>query len=119
PFALFGQQNLEELGNAVAFGLPLVYAYFVWILCLLLFASIVPTHHSFVRGIRRAIKRGRSRARPWEDDSGPLLVYAVFTLVTVAGLGILLREIAASGFFAPFGGLPATVWRLPLALALV
>ncbi len=118
-FALFGRQSLDELGDAVAFGLPLVYAYFVWALCLLLFASIIPTHHSFVRGIRRAFKHGRSRARRWEDDSGSLLVYAVFVLVAVAGLGILLRQIAASGFFATFDDSPTPVWRLPLALALV
>ena len=119
PFALFGRQRFEELGSAVAFGLPLVYSYFVWILCLLLFATIVPTYDSFVRGTRRAIKHGRARARAWDDDSGSLLVYVAFVLVAVGGLAVLLRQISAAGFYDSFGPWPAPMWRLPLALALV
>ncbi|HEX6993087.1 MAG TPA: hypothetical protein VF339_02980 [Gammaproteobacteria bacterium] len=119
PFPLFGQWNLEELGEVVAIGLPLVYAYVVWFLCIVLLAIVVPTHDHFVRGIRRAIKHGRPAARLWDDDSPSFRVYGLFTVVAVAGLCMLLREIWASGFFAPFGGPPATVWRLPLALALV
>jgi|GEM_PF-1011787 len=120
PFPLFGQWSLDELGEVVAISLPLVYAYVVWFLCIVLLAIVVPTHHHVVRGLRRAIKHGRPAPRLWEDDSASLLVYALFTVAAVAGLLVLLREIAASGYFVEsFGRSPATVWRLPLALTLV
>src|SRR5690606_7851850 len=114
PFPLFGVQNLDDLGEVVAIGLPLVYAYIVWMMCLVLFAIIVPSHHDFVRGIRRAMKHGRPSARLWDDDSAALTVYALFTAVAVAGLAVLLREISAAGFLASFDGTPPSTWRLPL-----
>jgi hypothetical protein len=119
PFPLFGQTNFDALGEVVAVGLPLVYAFVVWCLCIMLFAIIVPSHHSHVRGIRRAMKHGRMDVRPFDDDSASLAVYALFTVVAVGGLAVLLREIAISGFFESFGGVPRSAWRLPLALALV
>ena len=119
PFPLFGQWSLDELGEVVAIGLPLVYSYVVWILCIVLLAIVVPTHDHLVRGIRRAMKHGRPAAPLWDDDSASFRVYAIFTAVAVAGLWVLLREIAASGYFASFGGPPESAWRLPLALTLV
>src|SRR5690606_5002096 len=102
----------DALGEVVAVGLPLVYAFVVWCLCIMLFAIIVPSHHSHVRGIRRAMKHGRMDVRPFDDDSASLAVYALFTVVAVGGLAVLLREIAISGFFESFGGVPRSAWRL-------
>jgi hypothetical protein len=118
PFALFGRQSIDELGDVVAVGLPLVYSFVVWLLCLVLLAIVVPSHDSFVRGVRRAVKLGRVKARPWDDDAAALGVYALFTGVAVAGLGIMLREIHAAGFLRPFGAPMHGAWRLPLALGL-
>ena len=119
PFALFGESNLDNLGQVVAIGLPLVYATVVWLLCIVLFAIVVPSHHSYVRGIRRAMKLGRPAARLSEDDAGAVTAYAIFTAVAVAGFGILFREISAAGFLEPFSNSPHGFWRLPLAFGLV
>lgn len=114
----FPMQNTETAVALVVGGLSYVYAYVVWILCLLLFAIIVPSHQHYVRGIRRALKHGRSSAGRWEDDSASLAVYAIFAAVAVGGLAILLREVSAAGFFETLGE-PIRSWRLSLTFALV
>src|SRR5690606_2793734 len=118
PFPLFGERDLDDLGEAIAIGLPLVYACVVWLLCIVLFSIVVPTHDSYVRGIRRAMKLGRSSARPWDDDAGAVSGYAVFTAVAVGGFGVLLNELSAAGFLAPFDE-SQQLWRLPVAFGLV
>ena len=111
-------QNTETATALVAAGLPYVYAYVVWILCLFLFAIIVPSHQHYIRGIRRALKHGRSSAARWEDDSASLTVYAIFAAVAVGGLAILLGEVSAAGFFETIDE-PLRPWRLSLTFALV
>lgn len=119
PFALFGETNIEALREPVAIGLPLVYCLVVWILCLVLFAIVIPSHHAYVRGIRRALKLGQVGAAPWDDDSASLPFMSFFTIAALIGFWTLSREIAASGFldFLAASGLGA--WRLPLAFGLV
>ncbi len=117
PFALFGETNFDRLGEVITIALPLVYSLVTWALCFVLFAIAIPSRHSYVRGIRRALKHGKSAARPWDDDAGSLAFIAVVAAVALAGFGVLFREISASGFLEGFQG--ATFWRLPLALGLV
>src|SRR5690606_34413527 len=111
-------QSAQAAAELVGAGLPYVYAYLVWALCVLLFAIVVPSHHHYVRGIRRALKHGRPSATRWEDDSASLAVYAIFGAVAVGGLAILLREISAAGFFALLEQ-PLRPWRLSLTFALL
>jgi len=118
PFALFGERNLENLGEVVAIGLPLVYVYVVWLLCIVLFSIVIPTHHSYVRGIRRAMKLGRPAARMLDDDAGTVSFYAIFTAVAVGGFAVLFNEISVAGFLEPFGE-AEHFWRLPVVFALV
>jgi hypothetical protein len=117
PFAIFGQQSIEDLQQPLAVGLPLVYSYATWTLCLVLFAMVVPSHHAYVRGIRRALKRGRTETRPWEDDSGSIAFMFLYVLVVLAGYWVLVGRISAAGFYD--GMADPTLWRLPLALGLV
>jgi glucan phosphoethanolaminetransferase (alkaline phosphatase superfamily) len=116
PFAIFGETNLDRIGEPISIALPLVYAIVSWVLCYVLFAIVVPSRHDFVRGIRRALKHGRSTARPWEDDAGSLPFIAAATALVLAGFGVMFYEISASGFLDRFDG---PFWRLPVALGLV
>ena len=50
PFALFGETNMDRLGPVITIGLPLVYSLVTWLLCFILFAIVVPSRHSYVRG---------------------------------------------------------------------
>jgi hypothetical protein len=118
PFALFGEIDIDRLEPVIPIGLPLVYSLVTWALCFVLFAIVVPSRHSYVRGIRRALKHGRSAARPWNDDAGGLAFIAVVTAVALAGFGVMFREIAASGFLDRFEGYAYGFWRLPLAFGL-
>lgn len=119
PFALFGEVDIDDVSEALAIALPLVYCLIVWWLCMILFAIVIPEHHSYVRGIRRAIKHGRTAARPWDDDSANLGFLSLFVVAAIAGFLVLYGSVAASGFLdftreAGFG-----LWRLPLAFGLV
>lgn len=117
PFAIFGETNLEQMADVIALGFPLVYAAVMWFLCLLLFSIVIPTHHHYMRGIRRAHKQGRTAARPWENDAAAIWFLSLFVVVALAGLGVLYREIGAAGFFEPFAA--GELWRLPVACGLV
>jgi hypothetical protein len=116
PFSLFGVNDLNRLGEPISIALPLVYAVVSWVLCYVLFAIVVPSRHDFVRGIRRALKHGRSAARPWEDDASGLPFIAAAAALVLAGFGVMFYETSASGFLDRFDG---PFWRLPVALGLV
>jgi hypothetical protein len=119
PFALFGERDLERLGEILVVALPQVYALVTWVLCYVLFAMVVPSRHSYVRGVRRALKHGRSAAYPWDDDADGLAFIALVAAVVLAGYGVLFRELSVSGFYADFTDGATGLWRLPLALTLV
>lgn len=119
PFPIFGQTNINAVTEPIVVGLPMVYAFVLWSLCLVLFAIVIPSHHSYVRGVRRALKLGRSRARPWEDDSGNVAFMLLFVLGTMAGYWVLVGEISAAGFYDSLANPDPSLWRLPAALGLV
>jgi len=119
PFSIFGSNVLEERAEAIAIGLPLVYSMAVWLLCMFLYSNIVPTHHDYVRGLRRARKLGRKAARPWDDDSANLPFMGLFALIALAGYAVLFFEMQAAGFMRFLAGTGFESWRLPLALGLV
>jgi hypothetical protein len=119
PFALFGERDIEDLGEVVTIALPLAYSLVTWLLCFILFSIVIPSHHAYVRGVRRAVKLERAAARPWEDDAGSVAVMAVFTLVALAGFWVIFHQIAASGFLDTFRASIHGFWRLPLAFGLV
>jgi hypothetical protein len=119
PFPIFGETRLEELSEAIAIGLPLVYCLVVWLLSIVLFAIVVPSHHSYVRGVRRALKLGRTAPAPWDDDSASLPFMSLFVIAALIGFGVLFREIYAAGFFEFLGDADFAYWRLPLAFGLV
>lgn len=119
PFTLFGANDIDRMSEVVAVGLPLVYCSIVWLLCLVLFSIVVPGHHAYVRGLRRAFKLGREAAQPWDDDSSSLSFMSVFIVVALAGLLMLLFEMTASGFFDDFAGRGSGFWRLIAAFGLV
>jgi hypothetical protein len=119
PFSLFGERNLERLGEVITVALPQVYALVTWVLCYVLFAIVVPSRHSYVRGIRRALKHGRSAARPWDDDADGLIFIGLVAAIVLAGYGVLFLELSTSGFFDDFTNGVTGLWRLPLALTLV
>lgn len=118
PFAIFGQTDLDQLEGVVAIGLPLVYCLIVWFLCFALFAMVIPSHHAYVRGLRRAMKLGRA-TRPWEDDSASISFMSLFPVVALLGLWVLYREAGASGFFDFLDQSGFSPWRLPAAFGLV
>lgn len=118
PFAIFGSTSIEQLGNALGIALPLVYCLAVWFLCLVLFGIVTPSHHSYVRGLRRAVKHGRNAPQPWDDDSASAPFMCLFVLVALVGYWILWREITAAGFLDFVGPSYLRAWRLPLALGL-
>lgn len=119
PFALFGENNLERLGEVITVGLPIVYALVTWGLCYILFAIAIPSRHSYVRGIRRALKHGRTVARPWDDDADSLAFIGAVAAVALLGYGVLFHELSSAGFFDDFTNGVTGLWRLPLALTLV
>jgi hypothetical protein len=117
PFALFGERDINRVAEVVAVGLPLVYCLAVWLLCIILYAHVIPTHHSVVRGIRRAFKLGHPRADTWDDDSGNLLPLACFVGLAMAGYWILSNQMVGAGFFDALPQPQLTRW-LPIALVL-
>lgn len=119
PFPIFGVRSLEQLEQPIAIALPLMYCLVIWLLGLMLYGTVLPSHDAYVRGIRRAMKRGRRAAQPWEDDAAGGAFVALYVVTALAGFGVLHYEISAAGFLdflieAGFG-----FWRLPLVLALV
>jgi hypothetical protein len=88
------------------------------LLCIFLFFNTIPTHHDYVRGVRRARKLGRKAARPWDDDSAHIAFMSLFVLVALAGFGILFFEMQSAGFMRFLQGTGFAAWRLPLVLAL-
>ena len=119
PFSLIGQTRLEAVDEFLALGLPLVYAVTIWLLCLFLYANVVPAHHSYVRGVRRAEKLGRRMARPWEDDSASIAFMSLFAVVALVGYWVLYSRMSAAGFYAFLDGTSYSAMRLPFTLALV
>ncbi len=118
PFAILGSNDLEERAEVIAIGLPLVYSLMVWLLCAFLYTNTVPTHHDYLRGLRRAKKLGRKAARPWDDDSAHLAFMGLFTLIALAGFAVLFFEMQSAGFMRFLAGTSYAGWRLPLAFGL-
>jgi hypothetical protein len=118
PFTILGSNVLEERAEVIAIGLPLVYSLMVWLLCTFLYANTVPTHHDYVRGLRRAKKLGRKAARPWDDDSAHFAFMSLFTLIALAGFAVLFFEMQSAGFMRFLDGTDYASWRLPLAFGL-
>ncbi|HEY5665590.1 MAG TPA: collagen-like protein, partial [Gammaproteobacteria bacterium] len=119
PFAIFGINNLNALVEVIAIGLPLVYVIAIWFLCNFLFANVVPTHHDYVRGVRRAAKRNRKAALPWEDDSANIPFMSLFIVVALLGYWVVYSRMMAAGFMDFLDGTGFAHWRLPLGLGLV
>ena len=120
PFPIFGTQSLSAISNEIAVFLPLIYAGAIWLLCIFLFSNTVPNHHAYIRGVRRAIKLGRKRALPWEDDSANIPFMCLFIAIAVAGFAFIAGEMNQAGFNNTIeAGEHFTRWRLPLALTLV
>jgi hypothetical protein len=119
PFSIFGSSDLAQMGDAIAIALPLIYSLAVLLLCSFLFFNTVPTHHDYVRGMRRARKLGRQAARPWDDDSANIAFMSVFVLIALAGFGILYFVMQSAGFMRFLEGTGHVPWRLPLVLGLV
>jgi hypothetical protein len=118
PFEIFGSDNLEERIEPIAIALPLVYSLAVWLLCIFLFFNTVPTHQDYVRGVRRAKKRGRRAASPWDDDSAHIAFMSLFVLIALIGFGIVFYEMQSAGFMRFLEGTGFASWRLPLVLGL-
>lgn len=119
PFSIFGQTNINTMRDPIAVGLPMVYAFVSWMLCIVLFAIVIPSHHAYIRGIRRALKLGRSAARPWEDDSASIVFMLLFVVIALAGYWVLVGQISAAGFYDAMTASDPTLWRLPVAFGLV
>ncbi len=91
----------------------------IWLLCNFLFANVVPTHHDYVRGVRRAAKLGRKAALPWEDDSANIPFMSLFIVVALLGYWVVYSQMMAAGFMDFLDGTGFAHWRLPLGLGLV
>jgi hypothetical protein len=119
PFSVFGMRSFDQLSEAIAVSLPLVYSMAAWFLCIFLFFITVPTHHSYVRGVRRAKKLNRKAALPWDDDSANIPFMSLFVLVALIGFWVLHHEMRMSGFMDFLDGTDYSAWRLPLLFGLV
>jgi hypothetical protein len=119
PFPIFGNDDLAQLAEPIAIGLPLVYSIATLLLCIFLYMNTVPTHHDYVRGLRRAKKLGSNAARPWDDDAAHMSFMSLFTLIALAGFAVLFFEMQSAGFMRFLEGTGYASWRLPLALGLV
>jgi len=115
PFALFGETDLAEVGPAVAVAFPIVFALVVWMLVMFLFCIIVPDHHSYVRGVRRAAKNGLPAPAAWSDDAGCALSTALFMALAGLAYAVLYVELNESGLLAVVDQSLSSVWRLPFA----
>lgn len=119
PFSLFGTRNIDELSDILAIALPMVYSMAVWILCLFLYANVVPTHHDYIRGMRRAKKHDRPAPRPWDDDSANFAFMSLFVVLALIGYWVFYGELMGAGYMAFLEGTGFPHWRLPLVFALV
>lgn len=119
PFSLFGNVNIDLVPDFVWVILPLIYSMFVWLLGNLLFVTVVPTHHSYIRGVRRAVKLGHKAAAPWDDDSANLPFMSLFIAVALVGYFVLHDQMAGAGLLDFLEGTGYVAWRLPLVLFLV
>ena len=119
PFSIFGVRSLDVLADYIAVALPLVYSMAIWLLCIFLFFNTVPSHDSYVRGVRRAHKLNRTAAAIWDDDSGSLIFMILFVVVALVGFWIMHTELADAGFVQPLITGDYSAWRLPVVLACV
>jgi hypothetical protein len=118
PFSILGNTSLDQLGDYITVALPIVYSVAVLMLCLFLFANTVPTHHAYVRGVRRAKKHGLKSARPWDDDAANIPFMCLFVLVVMIGYWVLVSRMGGAGYFDFLENSRYASWRLPLALGL-
>lgn len=119
PFMLFGSRDIDQLSDVLAIGLPMVYTMAVWLLCIFLYANVVPTHHDYVRGVRRANKLDRAAARPWDDDSANLPFMMLFVAFALVGYFVLYGTMSDAGYMSFLEGTGFPQWRLPLVFGLV
>jgi hypothetical protein len=119
PFMILGSNNIDELSEILAISLPMIYTIAVWLLCLFLFANVVPTHHDYLRGVRRARKLGRPAARPWDDDAAHIPFMSLFVVIALAGYWLLYSEMTGAGYLSFLEGTGFPEWRLPLVFGLV
>ena len=119
PFAIFGSTNIDELSEILAIALPMVYSITVWLLCMFLYFNVVPTHHDYVRGIRRAKKLNRKAPLPWDDDSANIPFMSLFVILSLIGFWVLYGQMMDAGFMSFLAGADFPHWRLPLGLGLV
>jgi len=119
PFMLFGSRDIDQLSDVLAIGLPMVYTMAVWLLCIFLYANVVPTHHDYVRGVRRAKKLDRAAARPWDDDSANLPFMMLFVAFALVGYFVLYGTMSAAGYMSFLEGTGFPQWRLPLVFGLL
>ncbi len=56
PFQVFGQNDLDQLTEVIAVAFPAIFSFASWALAGVLLAIVVPGHHAYVRGLRRAAK---------------------------------------------------------------
>jgi hypothetical protein len=119
PFRIFGVGNLEAIKDEIGIALPLMYALAMWLMCTFLYFIFVPSHNSYIRGVRRAGKLGRKAARPWDDDSASIPFMCISIAIASIGFWVLLGEMIPAGYLDTYE--PSrfyNVWRLPLALGL-
>jgi hypothetical protein len=119
PFALFGSRNIDQLSDVIAIGLPMVYSMAVWLLCIFLFANVVPSHSDYLRGVRRAAKLNRPAARPWDDDSSNFAFMSLFVVLALIGYLAFYGEMVDAGYMSFLDGTSFPQWRLPLVFGLV
>ncbi len=119
PFALFGNIEYDDVKDVIGIALPLIYAVAVWVLCILLFAIVIPSHHAFARGVRRALKAGRTSARPWHDDAGGVSFMGIFVAVALLGFWFVTNTLTVSGVREAQVAAGATAWHLPVTLGLI
>jgi hypothetical protein len=119
PFRIFGIGNLEAIKEEIGIALPLMYAVGMWLMCTFLYSIFVPSHHAYIRGVRRARKLGKKAARPWDDDSASIPFMGISIAIASIGFWILLSEMVPAGYMDTFEPSRSyNIWRLPLALGL-
>lgn len=119
PFPIFGETEISQVSETIAVGLPLVYSLMTWLLCLILFAIVLPSHDSYTRGIRRASKHGRPHTRASEDDSDSPGFMSLFVAVALLGFIVLTANLRAAGLADFWMSSASGAWYLPVAFALV
>ncbi len=119
PFAIFGVSDANQLEPVIAMALPMAYCVILWLLSAMLLSAVTPTHHSYLRGLRRAARQNRGSARPWEDDATNTAFALALTGIAVAGLVALSLVARSSGFLASLPAQDLNTWRLPMVFALL